>query len=231
MSASPVVPEAPRWRRLPDERRDQLLDAAEKLLVVRGVAGTTVTDITSEAGLAKGSFYRYFSSKEQLLAALKGRFLERLHDGIGAAVAEAGPDDWGARADAVVAHTVGYLLDSADLLDVWCREAHGHGTVDEFAVGIERLADLYEAGITAGVEAGALACSHPRATAYLLIHAIEGAVEHHVLYGGPGRDELVEAAQALVRGGLGLPAPAARSAGRRSRPAAAGRRRSAAGAR
>lgn len=52
----------PRWRRLPDARRDQLLDAAERLLVVRGVAGTAVADIATEAGVAKGSFYRYFDS-------------------------------------------------------------------------------------------------------------------------------------------------------------------------
>jgi AcrR family transcriptional regulator len=194
-----------RWQRRPEERPDELLDAAEKLLVQRGVAGTTVTDITAAAGVAKGSFYRYFSSKEQLLAELKVRFLDRLADEVAVATAEADPDDVGAIADAVVERTMRYLFDAADLLDVWCREAHAHGEEDGYSVGIERLADVYEAGIVTGVESGAMTCAHPRATALLLIHAVEGTVEHHVLYGGPPEpDELIAAAQALVRGTLGL---------------------------
>jgi AcrR family transcriptional regulator len=200
--------DAPRWRRRPDDRPDELLDAAERLLVERGVAATTVTDITGAAGVAKGSFYRYFSSKEQLLAALKARFLDRLHDEISGAIAAGDPEDWAGLADAVVARTIGFLLDASDLIDVWCREAHSRDSVDEFATGIERLADLYEAGIAAGVEAGAFRCDHPRATALLLIHAVDGTVQHHVLYGGPGRDELIEAAQQLVRGALGVSSPA-----------------------
>jgi AcrR family transcriptional regulator len=193
-----------RWQRRPDDRPDELLDAAEKLLVQHGVEATTVTGITAAAGVAKGSFYRYFSSKEQLLAALKGRFLERLAAEVTAASEAGEPGDWPGLVDAVVARTMRYLFDASDLLDVWCREAHARGATDEFATGIDRLTDLYEAGITAGVEAGAFTCAHPRATALLLLHAVEGTVEHHVLYGGPPPEELIAAAQALVRGALGL---------------------------
>ena len=196
---------APRWQRRPDQRADELLDAAERRFVETGVEATTVSDIVTAAGLAKGSFYRYFESKDQLVAVLKARFMDRLLDEVTAAIAEADPDDWGARADVVVARTVDFLLGHADLLDVWCREAHPHAADDAFSAGIDRLAELYEAGIRTGIEAGVLRCEHPRATALLLIHAVDGAVEHHVLYGRLDRDELVAAAQALVRGTLGVP--------------------------
>ena len=195
----------PRWQRRPDQRADELLDAAEQRFVEVGVEATTVSDIVTAAGVAKGSFYRYFASKNQLVAALKTRFMNRLPDEVTAAIAEADPEDWGARADVVVARTVDFLLGHAELLDVWCRETHPHAADDAFSVGVERLAELYEAGIRAGIEAGALHCAHPRATALLLIHAVDGAVEHHVLYGRLERDELVAAAQALVRATLGLP--------------------------
>lgn len=216
----------PRWQRRPDARADELLDAAEQLFVSRGVADTTVAEIVAVAGVAKGSFYRYFASKEQLVAALKTRFMDRLYEEITDAIAAADPDDWGAIVDAIVARTITYLLGAADFLDVWCREAHAHDAVDVFAAGVQRMADLYETGITAGIEAGAMTCANPRATALLLIHAVEGTIEHKVLYGGPDRDELVAATQALVRGTLGMPPSSAVDAEHRDGP----RRRRAEGA-
>ena len=50
------------------------MDAAEKLFLEQGVAPTTVEQITDGAGVAKGTFYLYFSSKEDILSALGDRF-------------------------------------------------------------------------------------------------------------------------------------------------------------
>ncbi len=69
---------APRWQRRPEARRDELLDAAQRLFTRHGLAQTSVADIAAEAGVAKGSVYRYFESKEALLSALKDRFFERM---------------------------------------------------------------------------------------------------------------------------------------------------------
>lgn len=52
------------------EKTQQLMDAALKLFLERGIEGTTIDDITKAAGTAKGSFYRYFSSKAALVGAL-----------------------------------------------------------------------------------------------------------------------------------------------------------------
>jgi AcrR family transcriptional regulator len=41
-----------------------------KLFLERGVEAVTIDDIAHEAGIAKGSFYRYFADKEELVAAL-----------------------------------------------------------------------------------------------------------------------------------------------------------------
>lgn len=60
-------------RRLTDagvERRDQLLEVAARLFAERGYAPTRIADICAEAGVAKGLFYWYFSSKEALFADL-----------------------------------------------------------------------------------------------------------------------------------------------------------------
>ena len=55
----------------PETRRQDLLDAGEKVFLEKGVAGATVEDITSCAGVAKGTFYLYFASKDDLLNALR----------------------------------------------------------------------------------------------------------------------------------------------------------------
>lgn len=50
--------------------RDQLFDAAERVLVRDGPAGLTSRAITDEAGVAKGLIYRYFADLDEFLAEL-----------------------------------------------------------------------------------------------------------------------------------------------------------------
>jgi AcrR family transcriptional regulator len=49
-------------------RREELLSVATNLFIDRGYERTSVERITSQAGVAKGTFYLYFESKQDLLA-------------------------------------------------------------------------------------------------------------------------------------------------------------------
>ncbi|MBI5231175.1 MAG: TetR/AcrR family transcriptional regulator [Coriobacteriales bacterium] len=62
----------------PEERRDELLDTALGLFLQRGYDRTSVDQITTTVGVAKGTFYHYFDSKEVLLEQLVQRFGEQL---------------------------------------------------------------------------------------------------------------------------------------------------------
>lgn len=53
--------------------RSQLLDAAERLFSERGVAGTTLNDIATAAGLTRGAIYWHFQNKTDLIHALWDR--------------------------------------------------------------------------------------------------------------------------------------------------------------
>jgi AcrR family transcriptional regulator len=56
----------PRWRRLPEERPRQILDAALAVFAERGLAAARLDDIAKRAGLSKGTIYLYFPNKEEL---------------------------------------------------------------------------------------------------------------------------------------------------------------------
>ncbi|AUI59471.1 TetR/AcrR family transcriptional regulator [Amycolatopsis sp. BJA-103] len=60
-----------------DERRTDLLDAAEELVQNQGAERFTVEDVTTGAGVAKGTFYLHFTSKGDLLDALRDRYVRR----------------------------------------------------------------------------------------------------------------------------------------------------------
>jgi len=53
--------------------RDQILDAAARLIHVRGYHATSLDDVLRESGVGKGNFYYYFKSKEDLGYAILDR--------------------------------------------------------------------------------------------------------------------------------------------------------------
>jgi AcrR family transcriptional regulator len=60
------------------ERRERLCEAALALFRSQGYEGTTVADITRRAGLAKGTFFNYFPTKDAVLRYLGAREVGRL---------------------------------------------------------------------------------------------------------------------------------------------------------
>src|SRR5262249_15316803 len=46
--------------------RDQILDAATRLIHLRGYHSTSLDDVLRESGVGKGNFYYHFKSKEEL---------------------------------------------------------------------------------------------------------------------------------------------------------------------
>ncbi|BCZ20372.1 TetR/AcrR family transcriptional regulator [Mycobacterium senriense] len=60
------------------QTRQAIEQAARKLFAERGFHGTTLAEITSAAGKSAAVFYRYFTDKEDLLAALAESFLHEV---------------------------------------------------------------------------------------------------------------------------------------------------------
>jgi len=56
-----------RWERRPDERPQEILDAALTVFAERGYRNTRLEDVGDAAGVTKGAIYHYFANKEDLL--------------------------------------------------------------------------------------------------------------------------------------------------------------------
>jgi TetR/AcrR family transcriptional repressor of uid operon len=55
------------------DRRSRILDAAERCFVRSGFHRTTMQDVAAEAGMSPGNLYRYFPSKDAIVAGLSER--------------------------------------------------------------------------------------------------------------------------------------------------------------
>lgn len=60
----------------PEERKVEILDTAERLFTTKGYAQTTILDILNEIGIAKGTFYYYFKSKEEVMTSIISRIVD-----------------------------------------------------------------------------------------------------------------------------------------------------------
>src|SRR5512144_44929 len=74
------------------ERRDAILDAAERMLVRCPDRVANVAEVADEARLAKGTVYLYFPSKEELLLALHERNSDAFFRDVLALVAQPSPN-------------------------------------------------------------------------------------------------------------------------------------------
>lgn len=54
-------------------KRNEILDAAYRLVLTKGYLQMTIHDVQSALGISKGAFYHYFDSKQALLAGLIDR--------------------------------------------------------------------------------------------------------------------------------------------------------------
>jgi AcrR family transcriptional regulator len=70
--------------------RDRLCQAAAKLYVEEGPAAVSMRRIASELGCGTMTAYRYFTSKEQIISAVRTRGLHRFSDALERALASAG---------------------------------------------------------------------------------------------------------------------------------------------
>lgn len=175
----------------PESRRQELLEAALKLFVEHGVTEPTVADITDAAGAAKGTFYRYFESKDDLIAALQEDYTDELSDLLSQRIEAAAPDGRWAQIEALIDASSEFYRRNAQVHHLLFRIGNGH---DEMTVREGHTARPYIVMrdlIEAGVHEGAFSCEDVELTSYLLFSALHAALDLEVASSEIGHDRLV----------------------------------------
>jgi AcrR family transcriptional regulator len=149
-----------------DVRRDQLLDAAERVLLERGLRATTVADVAEAAGVAKGTMYLYFRSRDELLAGLRARYLARY-----TAALDAGGNTARERMRRLVIALFEFGMAHHQLHHLLFHEA-GFSEADAFAGVRGRIATE----LAAGVANHEFAVADPALTASFVLHGVHGAL-------------------------------------------------------
>jgi TetR/AcrR family transcriptional regulator, transcriptional repressor for nem operon len=201
-----------------EQRRADLLASGQAQFLAKGIAATSLEDITSGAGVSKGLFYLYFRSKEDLVLALQDQFSAEFAQRIRVAVAA--EEDWGAKLDACFQVSFDYYRDMHDLHEIlfhhaphWAHHSEGahHGEEAGHGVVVEAIAQV----LVEGMAAGAFQVEDPRSMAilcYASMHALDPGFQsgHHGGQpgaggtSGPDGPAVLRAAKVLFRRAAGL---------------------------
>jgi AcrR family transcriptional regulator len=186
----------------PQQRREELMNAARRLFLKQGVGSTTIDQITSGADVAKGTFYLHFSSKEDLRSALGEQFAEQHLIRLKTALAAVSEGDWTRKLATWAEACLAFYLDSIALHDMLFHESGAptrEGLVDN--VIIDHLTLLLEAGAAAG----AWSIDDPRFTAVFLFSGMHGIVDDAYLKEKRlVRSRLIRRLQRICFGAVGL---------------------------
>jgi AcrR family transcriptional regulator len=186
------------------QRRTELLDAAEALIAQAGVDKLTVDAITARAGVAKGTYYLHFSTKDDVVQALRERLADEILADHEAALAEVDADAHLARLDRWIADAIHGRVERSELRDALFHRHRPPGSMHASAGAGAHVALLQEL-LEAGVAAGTFAIPDVPTTAILLYGAIHGGVDALLDdHGEAATARLVAATQELARRAAGV---------------------------
>ncbi|WP_067835774.1 TetR/AcrR family transcriptional regulator [Nocardia lijiangensis] len=136
----------------PEVRKAEIVDAAVRSFVERGYDQTTVESITGGLGVAKGCFYHYFGSKEQVFAAAIESIAQRLCATY-LAILQNDSRSPSARLVSYIDH--GYALTERDKAPGLLAALHGDRFRDMHHRIVDRVGDELRPALCALVSAGA----------------------------------------------------------------------------
>lgn len=173
-------PETAKPRTKPAEvRREELMAAAEELFLEKGYDETSVDEIVKLAGVAKGTFYLHFRSKDDVLIGLRERFINLFYERLKRSADLLQPDDWAGRLSAWVAAAIHTYLDHYALHDL---VFHENRPAFRFIKGANVAVSHLRALLIAGKDAENWVIDDDSyLTALMLFHALHGAVDEAII--------------------------------------------------
>jgi AcrR family transcriptional regulator len=189
--------------------RDRLLAAARELIEEGGYGGASVLAIANRAGVAAGTLYRHFASKEELFVEVFRSVCEREERAMRAAADRLDADATAReRLQTVLATFARRALRNPRLAWALIAEPVDPRVDAERIAYRARYAELIAAGLAAGIATGELPEQNVDLTAAALVggcgEALVGPLSP-LAAGGPDADEIVAALRTFVGRAIGAP--------------------------
>lgn len=195
MPAKPQ-PKTPRG----EATRRAILGAAEAVIGTVGYNDASIAEITRLAGVAQGTFYIYFKSKEEVFRALVLEMGRHLRGALSEAI-EASPDRISAEREGLRAFLT-FVATHPDLYRI-VQEAL-FVDPDAYRAYFQAFADAYRDGLIAAAAAGEISPGDAEVRAWALMGMAKTLGERAVVWGDKRPiDEVVDAAHDLIVNGLG----------------------------
>lgn len=175
-----------------EQRRKDILGAAAELFAQQGYEKTTVSQIVQKAGMAQGTFYLYFDSKEHVRMGVHEQIInEIVEKSLSVKAMEADPFK---KIELMLLAGVDTMKRHQDLMRVIHREVSCEAIYDEESREMNRklLGPVCEI-LQEGMDSGVFAKADPTITAYLLIGMVERITRSALLWGEPAPLEQVTA--------------------------------------
>lgn len=158
----------PRISKAPEERRLELVETAERLFFRRGFDETTVSDIVKELNVAQGTFYCYFKSKDDVLAAVIHRSISLGVEKLRAAI-DRPFRDAGERLSRLVSVMLSEYAGHSKLALYMQKESNAGIHQKSVVEVVSRVTPLFEEVIRDGNHTHDFSVEHPSEMASLLV--------------------------------------------------------------
>jgi AcrR family transcriptional regulator len=156
--------------------------------------------VTRAAGAAKGTFYIYFPSWNDLLVAVRDHLVSTYASGVDGRLVAATPSEWWRTMESECVRVVDFILELGDL-----HKAVFHGPISDRPIDAALSAEAFIArALEAGVAAGACRPVDVDAAAPLLFSVLHTTADEIARAGG--REGRIESMLELVRAWLRAPA-------------------------
>ncbi|RGB67948.1 TetR/AcrR family transcriptional regulator [Harryflintia acetispora] len=152
----------------PDERREEIVQAARELFGQNGFAKTTISDIAQRIGIAKGLFYYYFRTKDEVMNAVVDEYISETSEVVRHIVEQ--DTDFLKRMNQVV-FTIIEFTQKTETVFAELKDSDRfmfHQSILEYAV--ERFRQQVAGLVEEGVEKGIICCKHPYTTVEILFY-------------------------------------------------------------
>ncbi|MGE5346323.1 MAG: TetR/AcrR family transcriptional regulator [Acidithiobacillales bacterium] len=172
-------------RTLTEKTRNSILEAAASIIARRGFHDVLTDEIAGEAGVGKGTLYRYFRTKEEILDAALLLGFDELEAALGADRSPAGPPSMFLRRVAEEAFRI--FWDRPSFYLFIKRDASGIRAQErEFLRRRARIARIVRETISRGVSSGEFRHVDPRIAAEMFLGMLRGALRYRNGSDSPG---------------------------------------------